>query len=197
MLSSFFLDIIYLVKKMAKQKDKRIKSINYTSDEQNEVKSFIIILIIVVVAIIAVYVLTRLFVSKDLFKNEPTKIVTPGEVNYSTVLIGSMLNVKEDEYYVIITDTSDPASSYYTGLMTTYKRNTKALPIYLADLSNELNKKYIGTKNNLNPTDMAKFMVKDNALIHIKDGKIVKAMSEEKDISNELKYVSETEETEN
>lgn len=197
MLSSFFLDIIYLVKKMAKQKDKRIKSINYTSDEQNEVKSFIIILIIVVVAIIAVYVLTRLFVSKDLFKDEPTKIVTPGEVNYSTVLIGSMLNVKEDEYYVIITDTSDPASSYYTGLMTTYKRNTKALPIYLADLSNELNKKYIGTKNNLNPTDMAKFMVKDNALIHIKDGKIVKAMSEEKDISNELKYVSETEENEN
>lgn len=182
---------------MAKQKDKRIKSINYTSDEQNEVKSFIIILIIVVVAIIAVYVLTRLFVSKDLFKDEPTKIVTPGEVNYSTVLIGSMLNVKEDEYYVIITDTSDPASSYYTGLMTTYKRNTKALPIYLADLSNELNKKYIGTKNNLNPTDMAKFMVKDNALIHIKDGKIVKAMSEEKDISNELKYVSETEENEN
>ncbi len=177
---------------MAKNKDKRIKSKNYVSEDQDEIRRFIIILAILIVIILAAYLLTRIFVTKDLFnKKGEEQIVTPGEVNYDITLIGSMLNINKEEYYVLIVDTSIPSSAYYTGLMATYNRNTNALPVYLADLNNELNKGYISDTANVDTSDLTKFRVKGPTLIKVKNGKISKSITSDADMVRELKYIPE------
>ncbi len=179
---------------MANRRERRIKRENYVSEDQNEVKHFIIILAIVIIGILAVYLLTRIFVTKDLFNNkESSKTSVPGEVNYNITLIGSMLNLPEEEYYVMITDTSVPESIYYNNIMTTYAQNEDALKVYLADLDNELNKSYISDQENLKTSDLTKFKVKGTTLVKVKKGKVEETFTADEKIVEELKYVAKEE----
>lgn len=172
---------------------KRIKSEKYQTEEQAEIMRFVKILIIVLILILGVYLFTRIFVTKDLFnEKKENDTVISGEIDYSKTIIGSMLNKPEDEYYVLIYDKEDIKSVYYGGLITTYARNENALKVYYADLSNELNKKYVTTSDKeVNTTSLENFKVKNLALIKIKDGKITSSSTNEDDIAEELKYVKE------
>ncbi len=184
---------------MAKNKNKRIKNPGYISDDQNEIRRFIIILVVVIVCILLVYLFTRIFVSKDLFnkKEETARTTTPGQINYNMTLVGSMLKFPDDEYYVMIMDASVPESVYYTGLMNTYNRNTDALPLYLADLSNELNQKYLSDTANLTAKNIEDFRVSGPTLVKISKGKITNTYTTNEKMVEVLKYIPKTnEETE-
>jgi len=177
-----------------KNKTKRIKTEKFQTEEQKEIIRFIRILVIIVVLVIGVYLFTRIFITKDLRNNDNNSdTVVSGQINYDKTLIGAMLNKLEKEYYVIIYDRKDLNSVYYGGLINTYQRNENALKIYLADLGNELNKKYIADENeNINLTELGNFKVKSLALIKVSNGKISKTLSNEEDIAKELEYKEET-----
>lgn len=170
----------------------KIKQEKYYSDDQVEVIKFIKILIVIVIIILGVYFFTRIFVSKDLFndKNDSTNVI-PGSINYDTTIIGAMLNKPEDEYYVFLFDMKDPNAVFYSGLITSYKRNEKALRVYVVDLNNELNKKFVKDDNNLNTSEIEEFAVKDFALLKISKGKIVEALSDIDKISTKLSYIKD------
>lgn len=171
----------------------KIKQEKYYSDEQMEIRKFIKILIIIVILILGIYFFSRIFISKDLFNKESdTPKIISGSINYDTTIIGAMLNKPETEYYVMLFDTKDPEAIYYSGLISSYRRNETALRVYTVDLSNELNKKYIKEENNLTPNDLDKFSVKDVALLKISKGKIIKSLSESEKIATELAYVKDT-----
>lgn len=176
---------------MAKNKINRIKREKIETEEQMEIKRFIIILVVLVVLILGAYFFTRIFVTKDLFNNkaEDTK-TTPGEINYNTTLIGSMLTKPEKEYYVLAYQSENIGDSvYYSGLVTNYKRNTDALKVYIADLSNELNKKYYD-KNNVNTTSLDSLKLGDVTLLKISNGEISLVYTTEEDITKALEYVN-------
>ncbi len=176
-------------------KRKRIKRESYRSEEQNEIMRFIWILIIVIVLVIGIYFFTRIFVTKDLLNKEnDTENITSGTINYSNAIIGTMLNKSEEEYYVLLMDSSKPNSVYYTGLANNYSRNENALKIYYVDLSNELNKKYISTTNNITD-DLTNFKISTNTLIKVKKGKITNSYSDEKELESVLKYIDPTKNT--
>lgn len=171
---------------MAKNK---IKQEKYYSDEQMEIRKFIQILIIIVVLILGVYFFTRIFVSKDLFnKDEEVTKPVAGSIDYNTTIIGSIFNKPEEEYYVLMYDIKNPQAVYYSGLITSYKRNEKSLKVYTVDLNNELNKKYIKDEENLNTKDLNKFAVKNIALLKISKGNIIEASSDIEDIAAKLSY---------
>lgn len=178
-----------------KKKPKKIK-VDYRSEEQNEVLKFVKILGVLIILVLVVYFFTRVFVSKDLFNKKEEDAPIAGEVNYSLVpLIGNMLNKSDEEYYVFIYSSEDLIASYYRSIANLYSRNEKPLPIYTADLENELNKKYIAEdKSNLNVTKetINNFRVKDVALLKIKNGRITKTLEKEEEIAKELKYVKDT-----
>ena len=178
---------------------KKIKQEKYRSEEQTEMIRFIRILIIVIIFVLAIYFLTRIFVTKDLFNNNDdneTQTVE-GTINYNVTSIGSMLNKAEDEYYVLIYNTDDLRAIYYSGLMSNYTRGENALKVYFADLDKELNQKFYDPENtNLDVTDISDLRVGDLTLLKIKDGRITDALTTEEDIANELKYI-EPEDTEN
>ncbi len=180
---------------MAKKNQKRIKRETYHSEEQNEIMRFIWILLIIIALIVGIYLFTRIFVTKDLFKKEnSSETITPGTINSSNAIIGTMLNKKEEEYYVMMVDSSLPNAIYYTGLLNNYSRNENALKIYYVDLSNELNKKYLGNTNNITE-DLESFKVSTNTLIKVKNGKITASYTSEEDLEKVLKYI-EKEDTE-
>ncbi len=172
-----------------KSKEKRIKRETYMSEDQAEIKHFIVILVILIIIIIGVYLFTRLFITKDLLGDkETTKEVTPGSINYNTTLIGSILSKPETEYYVMIFDNDAPDAVYYNGLISNYKRNTDHLKVYTADLNNELNKKFIKETENIT-TDLTNFAITGPILIHIKDKKIVNSYNTKEKIAEPMKYI--------
>ena len=183
---------------MAKSKEKKVKQEKYRSEEQNEIIRFIRILIIVVVLILGIYFLTRIFVTKDLFnKEEPENEITAGSINYNVTLIGSMLNKPEEEYYVMIYDTENVRSIYYSTLISNYGNNEEPLKIYFANLNNELNKKFYDPENeNLDVNNISDLKVGDLTLIRVRNGSIVETFNTEEQIASELEYI-ESEDTEN
>ena len=181
-----------------KEKTKKIKVEKYRSDEQMEMIRFIRILIIVVILIVAVYFFTRIFATKDLLNNnEDETPIVEGTVNYNITMIGSMLNKPEEEYYVMIYNTENLRSIYYSGLMTVYTQNEEPLKIYFADLNKELNQKFYNPENvNLEVNNISDLRVGDLTLIKVRNGNIDEVFTEEEDIASELEYV-ESEDTVN
>ena len=100
-----------------------------------------------------------------------------------------MLSKPEEEYYVIIYDTEDLNSVYYSGIVSTYQKNKEPLKVYYVDLGNELNKKYAaGDNESINTTDLDNLKLKNITLVKVSNGKIVKTLTNEEDIAKELEY---------
>ena len=169
---------------MAKEKKaKKIKQEKYRSEEQTEMIRFIRILIIVIIFVLAIYFLTRIFVTKDLFNNNDdneTQTVE-GTINYNVTSIGSMLNKAEDEYYVLIYNTDDLRAIYYSGLMSNYTRGENALKVYYADLKNEIN---------LEVSSISDLRVGDLTLVKVSNGQITEILGNEDEIASELAYIA-------
>lgn len=174
---------------MAKNKTQKIKRETYRSEEQEEIIRFVWILAIIIILILVVYFFTKIFVTKDLNKDTPSE-PTAGEINYDSTLIGSMFTKPENEYFVLIYDSEDVRSVYYSGVISAYKKyNKEALRVYTADLNNELNKKYLDEENtNLNTNNLDKFKVGKLALLKIANKKVEKVYTTEEDIVKALDY---------
>lgn len=176
-------------KKEIKRKTININNTKNYGEDQEEVIRFIRLIIIILVVVLGVYLFSRAFISKDLFgKKEEERKTIEGTVNYNATIIGAMLNKPEKEYYVIMYDTETPQAAYYSNLVTAYKKNTEPLKVYMADLNNELNKKYISEKNHLKVSNINDLTVKDIGLVKIKNGAIIASYNTIDEISKELEY---------
>lgn len=159
------------------KKVKRNNKIKFETTEQAEVKKFIIVIIVVLLCVGAIYLFTRAFVSKDLFKKDEPKVedVTEGEVNYDVAIMGQILNRPYDEYYVIIYNQSE---GEYLGDMASIvseystKEDDKKLHLYTVDLSNELNSSYYDKENeNTKAKTLEEIKLGDKTLLKIKKNK--------------------------
>lgn len=177
---------------MVKNKQKRIKEKRYQSEEELEIKHFLIILAILIIIILGIYFFTRLFVTKDLITKEVPKEPIPGVVNYDTILVGNILNQPEEEYFVIIYNSLDLNAPYYSSLASNYTRNKDALRVYSIDLKNSLNKNYYDKDNlNLSPNNISDLKVGDLTLLRISKKHIVKSYANEEEIAKVLAYIPE------
>lgn len=174
-------------------KKEKIKKETYRTEEQEEVIRFIKILAVVLIVVLIVYGFTKIFVSKDTDKNNSNN-VTEGNIDYEKTIIGTMFNRNESEYYVIIYNSKDVNSVYYSGLVSNYKSGSKGLAIYTVDLNNSLNAPYITNEDsevNVNTMNLDKFRVKNVALLKISNNKIAKALAKDEDIARELASTKE------
>lgn len=176
---------------MGKENKVKRNKINYaTTSEQEEIKKLIIVILVVLVCVGGIYLLTRAFVTKDLFtsKENETEEVASGTVNYDVAIMGQILNRPYDEYYVAIYNSvegdyvSDMALLVYG-----YTNKDKHLHMYTVDLSNTLNKDYYDPeKVNTKAKKLADIKVGDITLLKIKNGKIVKYIVDYSKMEKEL-----------
>ena len=176
-------------KEKKKKNNKRYK-VNIVTEEEKEIRRFVIVLIVVVLAVAGIYLLTRAFVTKDLFTkgNDDTQEVTEGKVNYDIAMIGNMLNRPYNKYYVVIYDTTntDYSSDMYS-LVYNYSVLKKDKHLYTVDLSNSLNKGYYDPKNvNTKATSLKNLKLGDITLLEVTNGKISKYIVDYDKMQSEL-----------
>jgi hypothetical protein len=165
---------------------KRIKSINVGSEDENEIKRFIIIVLVISVLVGIVYGVTEL-----LKKEERNTTVAEGEIDYNVLSVGMLLNRPEKEYYVLIYDKEDSDAVLYSELINSYMTSKDSLKIYYCDLGNKLNRDYYNVNNdnksNPNAKSIKELDLGELTLIKVEKGKITKYIEKYDSIKNELK----------
>lgn len=155
----------------------------FYTDEQKEIFKFGKILLGLVICIGLLYLFTVYVVNKeDSYKRTNNK----GSIGYDNILLGTLLNKADDEYYVLVYDSSLIMNNIYANKVKEYKTNVKHLPIYIADLSNELNKSYIAEKSNYKKDSAEELTVNGTTLIKVKNHSITKFIEEKDSILTEL-----------
>ena len=163
--------------------------VNYERNETKEIRNFIIVVIVVVLCVGAIYLLTRAFVTKDLFKDkdaETSDVV--GSVSRHVAIMGQLFNMPEEEYYFVIYNAEE---GEYIGDMSTmvnnYNNKTDHLHIYTVNLANVMNKDYYDPeKVNENAKTLEEIKVGDITLIKIKNKKISKYIVDYSKMKTEL-----------
>ena len=177
---------------MMSRKARRMnKGLSVATEDEMDIKSFIIILVVIVLIIVGIYFVTS-HIQKKNEVEEPE--VTAGEIDYEITSVGTILNRPYEEYYVLVYDSKDSAAVKYSSLMARYISNSSAkdyIKIYYCDLNNNLNKPYYNV-NNDNKSNPKATKVKDFdfgalTLLKIKDGKITNYIEDYKTIQEKLK----------
>lgn len=177
-------------KKKETVKTKKVNNkVTYRTSEQDEMIKFIIVILVVLLCVGGVYLFTRAFVTKDLFKEDTNtnEVSQSGTVNYDVAIMGQLLNRPYKQYYAVIYDsTGDYAYDMYS-LVNNYTELKDHKHVYTIDLSNELNKAYYDAENvNTKAESVSDMKVGDITLIKVKNGKIEKYIVDYAKMEKEL-----------
>jgi len=170
--------------------NKKAEKIKFQTSEQEEFKSLLIVILVVIICVAGIYLITRAFVTKDLFQDDSTTEdeVTAGTIDYEVAIMGQILNRPYDEYYVVIYDkeAGDYINDMYT-LTYSYGQLDDHLHMYVVDLSNEMNKQYYDPDNvNTDAKSLSEIKVGDITLLKIKNGVISKYIVDYAKMESEL-----------
>ncbi len=110
-----------------------------------------------------------------------SKNVQKEEIDDKMVMVGTMFNRSEEEYYVLAYDFSSDDSDLYNYVVSSYYGKD----IYKLDLSSGFNSKFIGEKEVMS-NDLEKLKFANPVLLLIKGDKILKSYVGD-DIEKELK----------
>ena len=175
------------------KKLKKIKVNNISADEdENDVKKFIIIVLVIALVVGVIYFFT------EKFKKNPTDTqeneTVAGQINYDKVVIGTLLNRPEGNYYVLIYSSEDDNAMKYSTMVSKYTQKSTEdamIRLYYCDLANTLNKAYYNVngdnKSNPKAKTIKELDLGDLTLIRVKDGKIVEYIEDYTTIQNKLK----------
>ncbi len=170
---------------------KKNKTQKYVTEEQMEIKKFFFVLLGLIIIIVGVYFFTRAFVTKDLHKTTNDINYTAGEVSSDVVIVGTMLNRSEKEYYVLAFGSEDVNATYYNTIVAKYGDEKNAIKVYYLDLDNSLNKEYVASDNTASTsfTTIKELKLGKLTLMKVKEGKVTKFITNEDEIKKEFGIV--------
>ena len=169
-----------LRRKQAKREGKSLKS-EEIKVEYN-VKKIVITCVIVLVSIGFVYLISALFITKELdwFSKEEVKENTSGVEN--SILASAIFKQKEDEYYVYFYDFNED-NNMYKNIVSSKLSSKK---VYNVDTSSGLNSNYVSDVSNKKATGLDDLKVINDTVIKIVGDTIVEYY--EKDEINNIGY---------
>ena len=169
-----------LRRKQAKREGKSLKS-EEIKVEYN-VKKIVITCVIVLVSIGLVYLISALFITKELdwFSKEEVKENTSGVEN--SILASAIFKQKEDEYYVYFYDFNED-NNMYKNIVSSKLSSKK---VYNVDTSSGLNSNYVSDVSNKKATGLDDLEVINDTVIKIVGDTIVEYY--EKDEINNIGY---------
>lgn len=169
-----------LRRKQAKREGKSLK--NEEIKEEYNVKKIVITCVIVLVSIGLVYLISALFITKELdwFSKEEVKENTSSVEN--SILASAIFKQKEDEYYVYFYDFNKD-NNMYKNIVSSKLSNKK---VYNVDTSSGLNSNYVSDVSNKKATGLDDLKVVNDTVIKIVGDTIVEYY--EKDEINNIGY---------
>lgn len=170
---SFFLNICY------NYFGDSMKQKNNVTDEEFNIKALAIIMLIVLVLILGTFLFTENFVVNKTNTSENSSLT-----KRSSISVGKTFQMPDKVYYVLYLDMSKYVNeSIYKDIILKYETN----PVYVVDLSLDLNKHVLSDTINEAPTSIDNLKVTDETLIRIEDGRVTKYIEQLKNITSELK----------
>ena len=154
-----------------KEKNLKVNIMKDTSEETEQIKRFILLLVSIGIIGFLMYFVTAKFIIKDEFQNKTE--TTETTIYYDQVKVGNVFNRPYDEYYVMAFESEDNNAVYYSALMNAYAGKEKSIKIYYLNLSVEMNKQYVKETSNSKATKPSELSFKGTTLMKISKGKIV------------------------
>lgn len=171
-------------------KSNKLKSQKYYSEEQQEIRRFIIILGSIIFVVLAIYIISNLANKKNDYHYTDVK---EGEINNDIVTVGTMFNRPEGEYYVIAYDEEDVDSVLYESTLAKYNNyfsiGFKKMKVYYCDTTNKLNEAYVaqeGENSNPKAKTIDELKLGKFTFLKISNGKIVKYIEDINLVETEL-----------
>lgn len=160
-----------------------MKKEKYYSEEQKEIRSFIKILAVLVILFFGMYFLTTTVFNKE---EKIKRTNNEGKVQYESIILGTLLQRADEEYYVLALDSKDVANTYIMNKASDYNSGKNSLPLYTADLDNEFNKKFVSKESSYQTDSIDNLKLKGTTLIKVKKNKIVEFVEGNENIANVL-----------
>ena len=167
-----------LRRKQAKKEGKSLKRENQI--EEHQIKKFISITLLLVFIVCVIYLISALFVTKELdwFKKEDTN----PQVVTNTILATEIFKQQEEEYYVYFYDFNEKENQVTSAV----NAKLSGKKIYKVDTSSALNNKYVSDESNKSAKKLNELKVKSPTVIKI-SGETISAYYEGNEIINKLK----------
>ena len=169
-----------LRRKQAKREGKSLKKEEVV--EKNQIKQLISITIILVVIIGLIYLISALFVTKELDWFDKKEEETKETLAKNTILASEIFKQKEEEYYVYFYDFNEKENQVTSAVNA--KLSSKI--VYKVDTSSALNNKYISDQSNKSAKTLEDLRVKAPTVIKI-NGDQISEYYEDNEIINNLK----------
>lgn len=146
------------------------KQLYYNNNSGSDELSKLIKIVLIVTLIMIVFYGVTVVVTNKAKEAAEEKNKQAVEIQYDSIMIGSMLNI-DGSYYVLIEDQDDIRLSEYTTLIQAIKANDDSPAIYTADLSSSFNENYLADESNYD-SNMDNFKVTGTTLVRVSDHKI-------------------------
>lgn len=156
-----------LRRKQAKKEGKSLQRENDT--KKNEIKSLIKIILLLVFIISVIYILSALFLTKELdWFNKDEETQDKNTISDS-ILASSIFNQKEEEYYVYFYDFNEEKGELTQEVV----NKLSGKPLYKVDTSSAMNSAYVGEIGNKKAKKLKDLKVVAPTLIKISGETIV------------------------
>ena len=145
---------------------KNAKERKVITNEEMSVSSFFKIIVWLLIVLI-VFTLITMFVTRDKKEKENT------EIQYTNIIVGSILNRGEEDYFVLVEKEDDANIPSYTSMIDKYNNKEEHQRFYIVLLSDPFNAGYVASEANLSVESITDIRFSETTLLHIKNGKIV------------------------
>ena len=170
-----------------RERRRKLKKFEKQSNGENdEIIRMIKVFAIVVLALVSFYFIFAIYNGEISFgsKEEEKSEV---EIQNVKILAGSTFNRIDSEYYVLFYDFEGDYAANCLAIYNLYNQKENNLKMYIVDLNDSFNKKYVVDSNSLvNVNNIDELKVIDASLIKVKNGKAEFVISGNEEISNYL-----------
>ncbi len=158
-----------LRRKQAKKEGKSLEKEKIV--EKNQIRKFIIITCSLLITISIIYLVTALFITKELdwFDKKEETTTTENDNVSNSILASAVFKQSESEYYVYFYDFNEE-NSQITDTINSKLSNNK---VYKVDTSSAMNSKYVGEKSNKDAKSLDELKVVAPTLIKISNETII------------------------
>lgn len=183
------------MKKESRTKQKEIKGKKNTKKQNiemkqqnsivsaDEMKNLFKIVLIVTAIFLIFYGITTLIADKNNQKESLNS--TDVTIQYDEILIGTLFEQSNSEYYVLVTTEEDKNISNYLNLISSYKTKENAKKVYTSNLDNGFNKSYKAEETIIS-NKLEELKLSNTTLLKIKDKTIIESYKNSEEITNHL-----------
>lgn len=172
-----------MAKKGEKKKNKKVEKIDEIVSSNNGWYDKVIVILVVLCTLCIFYLITvKITINEEAKTAQESNKNEKADIQYEEILVGSTFNRSDDKYFVVYYDMSEDSTSDVVSAISSYRAGEDALPLYVVDMSDPLNKGYASKDSNDSAEDASELRINGVTLVRVKDGNLDKYLEGEDEV---------------